>query len=125
MNPLVLGLIAVVSIYAYFHAEAKEQKINNGFTARACADSTQKVIPTLREILKEKEDPENYLKLAQGLTDRMVYQGRSIPNGQAVRVIDTLKAYPEIVQIHIRRSSPTSVNPRNEYLWIWQGLLCL
>lgn len=122
-NPIVLGVIVLVCVYAYFTSENKEQKIANGFSARACADSSQKVLSTLRDIINE-QDPENYLKLAKGLTDRGDYPGRSIPNGTSVTVIDTLESHPEIVQVYIHRENPTSVNPRNEYLWVWEGYIC-
>ena len=122
-NPIVLGVIVLVCVYAYFASENKEQKIANGFSATACADSSQKVLSTLRDIINE-QDPENYLKLAKGLTDRGDYPGRSIPNGTSVTVIDTLESHPEIVQVYIHRENPTSVNPRIEYLWVWEGYIC-
>lgn len=122
-NPIVLGVIVLVCVYAYFTSENKEQKIANGFSATACAGSSQKVLSTLRDIINE-QDPENYLKLAKGLTNRGDYPGRSIPNGTSVTVIDTLESHPEIVQVYIHRENPTSVNPRNEYLWVWEGYIC-
>lgn len=122
-NPIVLGVIVLVCIYAYFTSKNKVQKISNGFSATVCADSSQKVLSTLREIISD-QDPENYLKLAKGLTDRGDYPGRSIPNGTSVTVIDTLESHPEIVEVYIHRENPTSVNPRNEYLWIWEGYIC-
>ena len=59
-NPIVLGVIVLVCVYAYFTSENKEQKIANGFSATACAGSSQKVLSTLRDIINE-QDPENYL----------------------------------------------------------------
>jgi hypothetical protein len=123
INPIVFGVIVLVCVYAYFTSENKVQKIAKGFTATVCVDSSQKVLPTLREIISE-QDPENYLKLAKGLTDIGDYPGRSIPNGTSVTVIDTLESHSEIVQVYIYRENPTSVNPRNEYLWIWEGYIC-
>jgi len=123
-SPIFLLILVSVCTYAYFESKKKSQKIANGFSAIACADSSQKVIPTLRYIIKEKNDPRNYLLLAKGLTDRGDYRGRSIPNRTRVIVIDTLESHPEIVQIYIHREYSTSVNPRNEYLWIWEGYIC-
>ncbi len=123
LGPIILGVIVLVCVYAYFSSEEKERKIANGFSAEACADSSQIVVSTLRDILKE-EHPENYLTLAKGFTDKVEFPGRSIPNRTSVRVIDTLESHPEIVQIYIHRENPTSVNPRNEYLWIWEGYIC-
>lgn len=122
-NPFVLGLMVAVSIYVYITVEQKERKIENGFSATACADSSIKVISTLRKITS-KEDPNNYLLQAKGFTNKANYTGRSIPNNTSITVIDTLESHPEIVQIHIRRNNPTSINPRNEYLWIWEGYIC-
>lgn len=122
-NPIVLGVIVLVCVYAYFTSEEKEQKIGNGYSAIACADSLQKVISTLRDIIKV-EDPARYLLLAKGNTDKVEFPGRLIPNNTSVTVIDTLESHPEIVQIYIHRENPTSVNPRNEYLWIWEGYIC-
>ena len=123
-NFLVLGMIVLVCVCVYISSESKQQKIANGYSATVCADSSQKVLSTLRDIIRV-QDPENYLKLAKGLTDRGNYPGRSIPNGTLVTVIDTLESHPEIVQVFIHRENPTSINPRNEYLWVWAGYLCI
>ena len=122
-NPIIFGLIALVCTYIYFAVEREQQKIAKGYSALACADSSQKVITTLRDILKQ-EDPVRYLLLARGSTNHVEFPARGIPNYTLVKVIDTLESHPEIVQIYIHRENPTSVNPRNEYLWIWEGYIC-
>lgn len=122
-NPIIIGLIVTVVVYSYFISEEKEHKIANGYRAVACADSSYKVISTLRNINND-EHPDNYLMLVIGSTNKVDFPGRLIPNNTAVTVIDTLKSHPEIVQIYIHRENPTIVNPRNEYLWIWEGYIC-
>jgi hypothetical protein len=122
-SPIFLLILVSVCTYAYFKSKEKSQKIANGFSAIACADSSQKVISTLRYIIKE-EDPEKYLLLVKKSIDRIEFPARLIPNNTSVTVIDTLESHPEIVQIYIHREYSTSVNPRNEYLWIWEGYIC-
>lgn len=126
-NPIALAIIALISIsggiYAYIITEERERKIENGFSATACADSSKKIISTLRKISSDK-DVDNYLTLAKGLTNKINFTVGGVPNNKAVTVIDTLESHPEIVQIYINWGYTNGSHPSNQYMWIWEGFIC-
>ncbi len=109
--------------WIFIYTNERTKKNENGFNAKACSDRGLKYIATLRGLIDE-EDPEKYLDLAKGVTDKVEFYSRAIPDGTSFVVIDTLKTHPEIVEIYIHREYPTRGNPRNEYLWIWVGFVC-